>query len=80
MDGSGHNFPDSSSGEEDFRLLADNAPVMIWRSGPDKLCDWFNKPWLDFTGRTLEQSLHRNLCLCVRPARGFQHGIPAPST
>ncbi len=57
MDGSGHNFPDSSSGEEDFRLLADNAPVMIWRSGPDKLCDWFNKPWLDFTGRTLEQEL-----------------------
>jgi len=57
MDGSGHNFPDSSSGEEDFRLLADNAPVMIWRSGPDKLCDWFNKPWVDFTGRTLEQEL-----------------------
>jgi len=40
-----------------FRELADNAPVMIWRSGPDKLCDWFNKPWLDFVGRAMDQEL-----------------------
>ena len=38
-----------------FRELADNAPVMVWRSGPDKLCDFFNEPWLRFTGRTMEQ-------------------------
>jgi PAS domain S-box-containing protein len=38
-----------------FRQMADNAPVMIWISGSDKLCTWFNKPWLDFTGRTLAQ-------------------------
>jgi diguanylate cyclase (GGDEF)-like protein/PAS domain S-box-containing protein len=44
-------------GEEDFLLLADNAPAMIWRSGIDKLCDWFNAPWLRFTGRTLQQEL-----------------------
>lgn len=42
-------------GEAEFRELADNAPVMIWRSRLDKLCDWFNKPWLDFSGRTQEQ-------------------------
>lgn len=42
-------------GDAEFRELADNAPVMIWRSGLDKACDWFNKPWLDFVGRTLEQ-------------------------
>jgi PAS domain S-box-containing protein len=41
--------------ESTFRELADNAPVMIWRAGVDKLCDWFNKPWLDFVGRTMEQ-------------------------
>jgi two-component system, sensor histidine kinase PdtaS len=40
-----------------FRELGDNAPVMIWRSGVDKLCDWFNKPWLDFVGRTMEQEI-----------------------
>src|SRR5690606_30749177 len=43
--------------EQHFRLLADNAPVMIWRAGPDKLCDYFNRPWLDFTGRSMEQEI-----------------------
>ena len=42
-------------GELEFRELADNAPVMIWRSRQDKQCDWFNKPWLDFSGRTQEE-------------------------
>jgi PAS domain S-box-containing protein len=43
--------------EELFRNLADTAPVMMWISGPDKLCTFFNKTWLIFTGRTLEQEL-----------------------
>lgn len=43
--------------EERFRLVANTAPVMIWMSGTDKLCNYFNKPWLDFSGRTLEQEL-----------------------
>jgi PAS domain S-box-containing protein len=43
--------------EERFRNMADTAPVMIWVIGPDKLCTFFNKRWLDFTGRTMEQEL-----------------------
>ena len=43
--------------EELFRNMADTAPVMIWVSGPDKRCTFFNKVWLDFTGRSVEQEL-----------------------
>jgi two-component system sensor kinase FixL len=41
--------------EARFRTVADVAPVMIWMSGPDKLCNFFNKGWLEFTGRTAAQ-------------------------
>ncbi|MBD2180207.1 PAS domain S-box protein [Planktothrix sp. FACHB-1355] len=41
--------------ENRFRLMADTAPVMIWTSGADKLCNYFNQVWLEFTGRHLEQ-------------------------
>jgi PAS domain S-box-containing protein len=40
-----------------FRSLADTAPVLIWMSGVDKLYSFFNKAWLDFTGRLQDQEL-----------------------
>ncbi len=43
--------------EARFRTVANAAPVMIWMAGPDKLCTFFNKGWLNFTGRSLEQEL-----------------------
>jgi PAS domain S-box-containing protein len=43
--------------ESRFRIVADAAPVLIWMSGMDKLCSFFNKPWLEFTGRSIEQEL-----------------------
>jgi PAS domain S-box-containing protein len=43
--------------EERFRKMADDAPMMIWVSGTDKLCTYFNKEWLDFRGRTMDQEL-----------------------
>jgi PAS domain S-box-containing protein len=43
--------------ESRFRIMADAAPVLIWVAGVDKLCTFFNKPWLDFTGRSTEQEL-----------------------
>jgi two-component system, LuxR family, sensor kinase FixL len=43
--------------EQRFRIVADAAPVLIWMSGLDRLCTFFNKGWLEFTGRSLEQEL-----------------------
>jgi len=44
--------------EERFKAMANNAPVMIWTAGTDKLCDFYNRAWLHFTGRNLEQELN----------------------
>lgn len=43
--------------ESRFRSVADSAPVLIWMAGPDKRCTFVNRPWLEFTGRTVEQEM-----------------------
>jgi len=53
--------------EERFRLVADTAPVLIWMSGLDKQCTFFNKGWLDFTGRSIEQELGSGWSSGVHP-------------
>jgi len=52
--------------EQRFRLVADTAPVMIWMSGLDKRPTYFNKSWLDFTGRS-ETDLQNGLTALVHP-------------
>jgi PAS domain S-box-containing protein len=43
--------------EQRFRLVADTAPVLIWMSGSDKKCTFFNEGWLHFTGRSIASQL-----------------------
>jgi PAS domain S-box-containing protein len=53
--------------QREFVLIANAAPVLIWASGPDKRCTFFNQPWLDFTGRKLEEQLGNGWTECVHP-------------
>jgi len=43
--------------KEIYLRILDQFPNPIWKSGLDTKCDYFNKAWLDFTGRTLEQEM-----------------------
>jgi PAS domain S-box-containing protein len=53
--------------EDRFRAVADDAPALVWTAGPDGLCDYFNKTWLGFTGRTLEQELGKGWAESLHP-------------
>ncbi|HEX6289656.1 MAG TPA: PAS domain S-box protein [Herpetosiphonaceae bacterium] len=51
----------------DFHLsLFEEFPALIWRADPSGECNYFNKTWLAFRGRTLEQEL-----------AGWRSAIPA---
>ena len=54
--------------ERRFERMADLAPVLMWVSGPDGACNYFNQTWLSFTGLTLAQAAGWGWLDCVHPA------------
>jgi len=53
--------------EVQYRQLADSGSALIWTSGIDKLCNYFNSPWFKFTGRTQEQEMGHGWTEGVHP-------------
>ena len=53
--------------EARFRHVTDAAPVLVWMSGLDKLCHYFNRGWLEFTGRSPEQEAGNGWAEGVHP-------------
>src|SRR5204863_8686244 len=50
-----------------FRTVGDGRSVLTLTVGPDKLCTFFNKPWLEYTGRSLEQEMGNGWAEGVHP-------------
>ena len=56
-----------SESEQQYQTLADSGQALIWTADTDKLCNYFNEAWLDFTGRVLEQELGNGWADGVHP-------------
>jgi PAS domain S-box-containing protein len=53
--------------EQSYQTLADSGQALIWASGTDKLCNYFNRTWLEFTGRPLEREMGNGWAEGVHP-------------
>jgi len=53
--------------EQRYKAITEASPIMVWMAGADKLCYYFNKGWLDFAGRSLEQELGNGWAENVHP-------------
>lgn len=53
--------------EQRYKTLANTGLALVWTSGLDKGCDYFNDIWLNFTGRTFEQEFGNGWAEGVHP-------------
>ncbi|WP_400190167.1 PAS domain-containing protein [Hymenobacter sp. B81] len=49
------------------RFILDSLPVLIWTAQPDGNRDYFNPRWLQFTGRSLEESIEQRWTRDIHP-------------
>jgi PAS domain S-box-containing protein len=52
---------------EEYKILVEQAPIMIWRADVTTTCDYFNEQWLAFTGRTMELEMGNGWAEGVHP-------------
>jgi PAS domain S-box-containing protein len=60
-------FPKRESEPLDIQLLVDSIPALIHTARPDGYLDYFNKPWLQYLGATLEQVSGWNWTAFIHP-------------
>ncbi len=53
--------------ENNYKTLMDSGLALVWLAGTDKLCMYFNRVWLEFTGRTVEQEMGNGWAEGVHP-------------
>lgn len=53
--------------ESQYRTLANSGLALIWTSGTDKLCNYFNEPWYKFTGKSFEEEVGNGWANGVHP-------------
>ena len=56
-----------ANSELHFRALANSGQALVWTAGLDGGCNYFNDPWLRFTGRSLEQEVGEGWIESVHP-------------
>jgi PAS domain S-box-containing protein len=49
-------LPEMPISEDQWRLLVDAIPQIVWTSRPDGCIDYFNQRWFDYTGLTPEET------------------------
>lgn len=53
--------------DRNFRAMADALPTLIWLADTAMLCTFFNRAWLEFTGRGLDRELGTGWTSGVHP-------------
>ena len=53
--------------ERQFRDLTDSAPMLVWMAGLDRDHTFFNRGWLEFTGRSLAEEVGNGWMEAVHP-------------
>jgi len=53
--------------DQQFEVMANMTPQMIWTTTPDGYHDWFSQRWYDYTGLTAEESIGEGWRLPFHP-------------